>query len=172
MFSCKAFSFNDLNFFPEDIHASNNLTDSGRRKYYYYLRMSYSFRSVDIKYVFVFYKMSCYYIHVNCISVNLINKTETNKTYLIKTIIIDTNLLKRLAARLYSLHTYNTLSLLSHTSYITKETIHDFRNFYFFYKKQNCNNQIRYTHECHIQSTLIYTMLNVVGDRWWLSSFR
>jgi hypothetical protein len=105
MFSCKAFSFNDLNFFPEDIHASNNLTDSGRRKYYYYLWMSYSIRSVDRKYVFVFYKMSCYYIHVNCISVNLINKTETNKTYLIKTIIIDTNLLKRLAARLYSLHT-------------------------------------------------------------------
>ena len=47
--------------------------------------------SVDRKYAFVFYKMSCYYIYVNCISVNLINKTETNKTYLIKTIIIDTN---------------------------------------------------------------------------------
>ena len=91
MFSCKAFSFNNLNFFPEDIYASNNLTDSGRRNYYYYLRMSYSIRSVDRKYAFVFYKMSCYYILVNCISVNLINKTETNKTYLIKTIIIDTN---------------------------------------------------------------------------------
>ena len=91
MFSCKAFSFNDLKFFPEDMYASNNLTDSGRRKYDYNLRMSYSIRSVDRKYVFVFYKMSCYYIPVNCISVNLIDKTETNKTYLIKTIIIDTN---------------------------------------------------------------------------------
>ena len=110
MFSCKAVSFNDLNFFPDDIHASNNPTDSGRRNYYYDLRMSYSIRSVDGKYVFVFYKMSCYYIRVNCISVNLIHKTETNKTYLIKTIIIDTNWLKRLAARLYSLHTYNYLS--------------------------------------------------------------
>ena len=105
IFSCKAFSFYDLNFFPEDIHASNYLADSGRREYDYNLRMSYSIRSVDRKYVFVFYKMSCYYIPVNCISVNLINKTETNKTYLIKTIIIDTNWLKRLAARLYSLHT-------------------------------------------------------------------
>ena len=91
MFSCKALSFNDLNFFPEDIYASNNLTNSGRRNYYYNLRMSYSICSVDIKYVFVFYKMSCYYIPVNCISVNLLTKTETNKTYLIKTIIIDTN---------------------------------------------------------------------------------
>ena len=78
MFSCKAFSFNDLNFFPEVIHASNNLTDSGRRKYDYDLRMSYSIRSVDRKYVFVFYKMSCYYIPVNCISVNLI-KQNRNK---------------------------------------------------------------------------------------------
>jgi hypothetical protein len=51
MFSCKAFSLNDLNFFPEDIHASNNLTDSGRRKYDYSLRKSYSIRSVDRKYV-------------------------------------------------------------------------------------------------------------------------
>ena len=91
MFSYKAFSFNDLNFFPDDIYASNNPTDSGRRNYYYDLRMSYSIRSVDRKYVFVFYKMSCYYIPVNCISVNLINKTEKNKKYLIKTIIIDTN---------------------------------------------------------------------------------
>jgi hypothetical protein len=105
MFSWKAFSFNVLNVFLEDIHASNNLTDSGRRKYDYYLRMSYSIRSVDRKYVFVFFKMSCYYIPVNCISVNLINKTETNKVYLIKMIIIDTHWLKRLAARLYSLHT-------------------------------------------------------------------
>ena len=91
MFSCKAFSLNNLNFFPEDIHASNNLTDSGSRKYDNNLRMSYSIRSVDRKYVFVFYKMSCYCIPVNCISVNLINKTETNQTYLIKTTILDTN---------------------------------------------------------------------------------
>ena len=40
---------NDLNFFPEDIHASNNIADSGSRKYYYDLRMSYSIRSVDRK---------------------------------------------------------------------------------------------------------------------------
>ena len=78
MFSCKAFSFNDLNFFPEDTYASNNLTDSGRGKYYYDLIISCSIRSVDRKYVFVFYKMSCYYIPVNCISVNLI-KTNRNK---------------------------------------------------------------------------------------------
>ena len=71
MFSCKALSYNDLSFFPEDKHASNNITDSGRRKYDY--------------------TMSCYYIPVNCISANLINKTETNKTHFIKTIIIDTN---------------------------------------------------------------------------------
>jgi hypothetical protein len=79
MFSYKAFSFYDLNFFPEDIHASSNLTDSGRRKYYYDLRMSYSIRSVDRKYVFVFYNMSCYYIPVNCISVNLIKKTRNKQ---------------------------------------------------------------------------------------------
>ena len=52
------FLYYDASFLSNDIHASNNLTDSGRRNYYYDLRMSYSIRSVDRKYVFVFYKMS------------------------------------------------------------------------------------------------------------------
>ena len=76
------------------LSAASNLTDSGRRKYNYFLlniTAECLIPFIDRKYVFVFYKMCCYYIPVNCISVNLINKTETNKAYLIKTIIIDTH---------------------------------------------------------------------------------
>ena len=68
------------------LNAPNNLTDSGRRKYNYFLltinsECLHSISSVD----FVFHKMLYYYIPAN-----LVNKTETNKTNLIRTTIIDT----------------------------------------------------------------------------------
>ena len=147
------------------LNPSNNLTDSGRRKYNYFrltitLECLHSIRSVERKHLYVFY--TCFITYLLIVSQLILQiKQKQTKQIWSRSPWLTHTYLEDFQRKIMIAFTHKTMRHCYHILINTRNDTH-----YLSDKSTTATNHIKYTRVVHKQSTCIYTSCNVVVDRW------
>jgi hypothetical protein len=146
------------------LNRSNNLTNSGRRKYNYFrltitLECLHSIRSVERKHLYVFY--TCFITYLLIVSQLILQiKQKQTKQIWSKSSWLTNTYLEDYQRKIMSASTHKTMCHCYHILINTRNDTH-----YLSDKSTTATNQIKYTRAGHEQSTWIFNSCNAVVDR-------